>query len=314
MPSRARPQPAETSPGPASAARRLHALWGTPLGRWLARAAAAAVVLLVLGLVVRQARAQAYRLPAYRLGPTAVRFVDLPSWADGDLLAALADPRRLRVDVSVFDPRAEARIRDVVSRHPIVREVRRVVVEYPNRAAVSVRLRVPVALVARGSGDDERYEVLSDDQHRIDPRPYRRWFAERGATLPVLTGVRSRPPPVGEAWQDREEQVAEGLEAARVAARLYRDLAGRVVVARIDVTRFPSRPEARAEGEVRFHLADGRVVEWGRTDRDPAEASEDAYAVKVRRLEAWLQDEALRARRRLDVRYRMRFESSSRGP
>jgi hypothetical protein len=315
MAPRARPPSRE-----APAAQRLRALLETGLGRWLARVGTAALVLLVIGVVVRQARAHAYRLPAYRLGPTSIRFADLPPWADTGLLRALADPSRLRVDVSVFDPDAEARIREVVSRHPVVREVRRVVVTYPNRATVSVRLRVPRAVVATtvpgetpGEAARTSYELLSDDQHLLDPTPYRGYLAERAVMLPVLVGIRSRPPPVGEAWRDREEQVAEGAEAARVAARLYRDLGARVLVERIDLSRFPARPEERAEGEIRFHLADGSVVEWGRTGRDPAEAGEDPYAEKLRRLEAWLQDETLRAKKRVDVRYRMRTAAPARG-
>ena len=43
--------------------------------------------------------------------------------------------------------------------------------------------------------------------------------------------------------------------------------------------RFPAPPERRRQGEVRFHLHDGTVVEWGRTDRDlDGVAGEDSYA------------------------------------
>jgi hypothetical protein len=294
---------------PLRAPSRVGGVMATPIGRVLARAGVLALALLAAGLLMRQARAQAYRLPGYRLGPTSIRFADLPPWADDAVRAALHDTRRLSVSVSVFDAAAEDRIREVVAEHPMVAEVRSVSVEYPNRATVRVGLRTPIAYVQVGRPPDGTWRLLSEDRHVLDPAPYRGWLEHYGAPLPWIVGVRTRTPGVGQAWEDRDEQVAEGVEAAIVAGRLYRDLGGRVVVRAVDVSRFPARPEDRAGGEVRFLLADGRVVEWGRTERDPGEAGEDGYAWKRRRLEAYLTDETLKGRTRIDVRYRMRFEA-----
>ena len=52
-------------------------LFSSPLGRWLLRGLGLAVLVLVGGLVVRQARARAFRLPSYRLGPAALHYVGL---------------------------------------------------------------------------------------------------------------------------------------------------------------------------------------------------------------------------------------------
>jgi hypothetical protein len=262
-----------------------------------------AVALLATGVVMRQARAEAWRLPAHRIGAATARFLDLPDWVDEPLRRALHDPAHLRFSASVFDPDAEAAVRDTLSRHPNVREVRRVVVEFPNRVGIEVRVRTPVAWVRiEGTGDF----LLSDDRHLLDPRPYAGYLRRLRIPLALVTGIRARPPRSGHPWEDRDEQVQEAVEAARVAARIFRDLRGRVVVKRIDLSRFPAEPEARADGELRFVLGDHdrTQVEWGRTERDLDDGSEYGYAAKVRRLETWLDDPRVSRRGFLDVRYR----------
>jgi hypothetical protein len=295
----------------AATTARLRALLAAPAGRLLVRGGAVALAFLVLGVIVRQARAHAFALPAYRAGVRTLAFADLPEWADPTMLRALHDPRRLRLSVSVFDPRAEERVRAVVSAHPMVREVRSVALEYPNRVTVRARLRVPAAEVEAPDGSRR---LLSDDRRLLEREPYGVWLSRVAVPLPLVVGVRARPPGVGEAWEDREDQVAEALAAAVVAVRLHRDLHGRVVVRKIDVGRYPARPEERAEGEIRFLLADGRVVEWGRTERDPGETTEEPYATKLRRLEAHFTEDDLKGRKRIDVRYRMKFEARPRAP
>jgi hypothetical protein len=285
---------------------------GTPVGRVLLRTLVGAAAFLVVVLVARQARAQAYRLKPYRLTAHSIRFADLPEWADAPILRALGDPRHLRLSVSVFDPAAEDRIREALAAHPMVREVRSVQVQYPDRAIARLRLRTPLARVEVGRPGGGAFEWISDDGHLLDPVPYRGWFRRVRTALPLVVGVRARPPRLGEAWVDREEQVLEALEAARTAGRLWRDLNGRILVSTIDVARFPARPEERAEGEVRFQLADGRVVDWGRTDRDLAEGGEDEYDLKLVRLRAHLDEPALKSSRKIDVRYRMPFEGRDR--
>lgn len=291
---------------------RSRRLAGSPLGRLLVRLSVAAAVLLVSGIVMRQARAQAFRLPDYRLSASSVVYEDLPSWADARIKAELLDPARLPLVASVFDPAADDHVRAIVSRHPLVRKVTEVRVLYPRRVAVKVALRFPACWVetpvVRPDGR-RAVMLLSSDGHRLDERCYEGYLAQR-PRLPLLTGVKITQPPVpGVPWDNFDEQVAEGLAAARVGEQLARDLAWgpSTGLARIDVSRFPS-VNRRQGGEVLllFHDArsaaggDGIVVEWGRTERDlRGLADEDSYEKKKLRLKMALEQ----GQRRIDVRF-----------
>lgn len=267
---------------------RAFALGSSPMGRILRRAALISSLLLLGGVVMRQARAQAYSLPECTLTSRSIVFEGLPMWADARVQAALRQSELLRFSVSVFDAQAEERVRAVLARHPLVRRVEQVRIVYPSTARVRVTLREPACFVQTPGRDrDGRHYLmlLSSDARRLDERVYASYLALR-PPLAVLTGVERAAPPVpGVPWDNLKEQVAEGLEAARVADRLWRDLAwGRQRrVARIDVSRFPSR--LRGGGEVLLVLDDGTAIEWGRTERDLKGAlEEDGYERKRSRL------------------------------
>lgn len=282
---------------------RSRALAGSPMGRFLVRAAAVAALLLVSGIVMRQARAQAYRLPDYVLTSESVVFEGLPPWADARVEAALRAPERLDFRVSVFDPAAEERVRAAVAAHPLVKRVEQVRVLYPRKVAVRVSLRVPGCrvLTPAKTADGRPYlMLLSTDARRLDERCYSGWLAGR-APLPVLTGLARIGPPVeGVAWDNLREQVAEGLAAAAVAEQLQRDLGwgSERWVGRIDVSRFAAQTDRRL-GEVLLVLSDGTAIEWGRTGRSPVPGDDDTYETKRARLRSALKDGA---GKRIDVR------------
>jgi hypothetical protein len=288
---------------------RSRALAGTPLGKILVRAAAVAALLLVGGIVMRQARAQAYSLPDYQLTPASLAFESLPPWADARVEAALKESAKIDFRVSVFDPAAEERVRAAVALHPLVRRVDEVRIRYPRKVAVRVTLRVPACRVATPAKrpDGRPYlMLLSTDARRLDECWYEAYLAQR-PPLPVLTGIdRIGPPVEGLAWDNLKDQVAEGLAASAVADRLWRDLSfGRERwVTRVDVARFPARGD-RKSGEVVLFLSDGTQIEWGRTDRDDPADLEDPYEKKLLRLEKALRNPAAggSAPRRLDVRF-----------
>jgi hypothetical protein len=290
---------------PPSLAIRYRALAVSPLGRILARLAMVSALVLVGGLIMRQARAQAYQVPELRLGPDSFVFVGLPPWADARIRALLEHRALLPLDASVFDPHAEDRVRAVLARHPIVRRVEEVRILYPRTVKVRVLLREPGCWVRTHHVDRAGkpfHVLLSTDSHRIDERCYAGYLAQR-TPLPVLVGVDRGPLPVpGVPWDNLKEQVAEGLEAARVADRLARDLAwGRTrFVAVIDVSRFPS-PGNRLAGEVLLVLDDGTRVDWGRTERDlGGSVEEEVYERKMLRL---MQALGGPTRGRIDVRF-----------
>lgn len=289
---------------------RLRVLAVSRVGRWLLGALTVSLFVLLGGVVVRQARARAWRLPAYRLGPFSVRYVGLHPALGPLVERSLLDERMLRFSISVFDADAEEKVRKVIARHPMVAKVRSVQVRYPDRVCVRVDVREPAAwfeVTRANGGKGKGYVLVSTDGVLLDPGCYAHYRRRLRVPLPRVLGVKARHPGrYGRAWEDRPEQVAEGVAAARVAARLYRDFNGMLHVKVIDVRSFPATPELRSRGEIRFRLDDGTVVEWGRTDRDViGVAGEDPYETKRWRLETELTQRGPGRRERIDVRFRL---------
>jgi len=254
---------------------------------------------------MRQARAYTYRMDDFRLSRETIDLVGLPTWADRNVEWAL-QPRMFRpFSISIFHTDAEASVRARVASHPMVRAVEDVRVLYPNRAQVTLALRVPVARVAVWVDGKNRRQVrtwrlLSDDGCLLPRAPYRTYLERLPYRLPAVTGITERVPlNAGEVWEDRTERVKEAVAAAGLAARLYRDLRGRITLTMIDVSRFPASGENRVAGEVRLTISCPptrrggalirRTVEWGRTERArEAVSREDDYSKKVARLQSAL--------------------------
>ena len=321
--------PPETAPLPprpddAPFLERLLAFLGTRMGRTLKTALVGAVVVLFLSVVLRQARASVLRQPAYRLGPGPVVFMDLPPWVDASMRAELEAPGlvdRLRTHgaadpavlgrlapLCVFQPGIERRLKEILATHPMVLEVTDLEVRFPGEVRAWTVLRTPVALVRTRVRYPDRPEPVwievpvSTDGVVLDPTSFADFLARRQAVR--ITGVEAAFPGLAPHRGDSKGPVAEGIEAARVANRLNRDLARLgASVAEVDVSRFPAPPTQRRAGEVAFRLADGRRVQWGRTDRDASVEREDPYAVKAERLVDLLERLPRTVRRDLDVRF-----------
>ncbi len=295
---------ARRSPPP-SRRERLGVLLDSPAGRVLARVTVAAVVFLLAGIVMRQARAYTYGLEDFRIGKEQVEITDLPEWADARIHYAMQPRLFPNLSVSIYDPQAEALVRAHVEKHPFVREVHAVRVLYPNRAEVQADLRVPVAQVAvwvdaPGRKQVRRWRLLSDDGCLLPRESYRAYLDRLPYHLPVATGI-TEPAPHDpcEVWEDGSGRVQEAVAAARLAERIFRDTTGSISVVRVDVSRFNLSPKDRIRGEVRLVIscpparAGGkrvqRTIEWGRTEQSMDRAvREDGYARKFSRLKALL--------------------------
>jgi hypothetical protein len=175
---------------------------------------------------------------------------------------------------------------------------------------VRATLRVPLALFRakwpdRQPGSPSSVVLpLDADGVVLTPSTYAGFLMRHRAVL--VTGVEATCPGIGRLWSDSKEQVAEGLSAVRVANRLNAEMIGlgapRIDVA--DVAGFPATPRTRMRGEVAFILSDGRVVQWGRTERDLTGVTrEDGYEVKRDRLLDLLATRSINDRRQLDVRF-----------
>ena len=308
--------PQSLEPADSTAAERIHALFATPLGRTLKATLLGAFAFLLLSLVVRQARAAVHRIPTFRIDAGDVTFVDLPSFVDermkSGLRGALTDlwPEEGARLPALYDANLDRRLRELLSVHPMIREISDVDVRYPSEVRVRASIRAPQARFrARVGPDRNRQPILVDvpvDQDAVvlDPDTYGPLLSERRFVL--VTGVEAICPGIGRRWSDRLEQVAEGLEAARVANRLNEELTipGAPRVEGVDVAAFPAQPKDRRRGEVVLRLSDGRKVQWGRTERDlGGVVREDAYDVKRNRLVDLLESRGSTDRRELDVRF-----------
>lgn len=309
------PPPSSREAG--SSTERIAALFATPIGRALKTTLVGALAFLVLSVVVRQARAAVHRIPTYRIEADDVAFVDLPSFVDERIRAGLRlalcdlfpdDPKRLP---SLYDADAERRLREMLSAHPMIREISDIDVRYPSEVRVHATVRAPLARFRARVGRDRAGQALwievpvDPEGVVLDPDTYGPMLAARHFVR--VTGVDASCPGIGRRWSDvLPEQVAEGLSAARVANRLNEEMtiprAPRVD--EVDVSAFPASPKNRGRGEVVFKLSDGRRVQWGRTERDLSGVShEDGYDVKRERLIDLLEARDASDRRELDVRF-----------
>jgi hypothetical protein len=141
----------------------------TTRGRVLRSTLLAALVLLVVSIVLRQARAAVDRLPTYRLGSATLRFVDLPPWVDARMRAQLEGRRSLdRIGslaaLRTFDPDVERRLKEALARHPMLQSVHEVDVRFPDEIRVRADVRTPIALVRiRGVGTRAGFALGSLD-------------------------------------------------------------------------------------------------------------------------------------------------------
>jgi len=294
---------------------RMRALLSTRTGRALRGALVGAVALLVASLVVRQARAAVHRMPAYRIQAKDLVFVDLPPIVDDRMKMGLVEalgPVWPPVEQApcTYDAGLDRRLRQLLGAHPMVRDVLDVDVRYPTQVRVRATIRTPLArfraraTLASGKGTGLVDVPVDGDGVVLHPAVYAPFLADRRAVL--VTGVEALCPGVGRRWLDSQEQVAEGLAAARVANLLNSELssvsAPKVEV--VDVSGFPATPKQRARGEVVLGLSDGRRVQWGRTERNLSDVTrEDPYEVKRDRLVDLLEARPVGDRRELDVRF-----------
>ena len=297
---------------------RLAALLATRTGRALQRVLIGSVVLLGCSLVVRQARATVHHMSAYRLGPASISFIDLPRLVDermrADLQATLPFlwPAPPTSWPTTYDVGLEGRLRELVGAHPMIRAVRDVEVRFPAEVRVRADVRTPLAqFKAKLRGPRDQLfaaQVPVDTEGMVlPPATYATFLTENPAV--VVSGVEAICPQPGHRWSDSKEQVAEGLAAARVANRLNAELTiyGVPRVIGVDVSGFPATPRSRHRGEVVLKLADGRYVQWGRTERDLSDVThEEGYGAKRDRLRDLVEARGRDDRSVLDVRFPIR--------
>jgi hypothetical protein len=221
---------------------------------WSGRVPALALLALILLLgvfLVDVLKRRALGAEYFRVDPGRIELGEIPASvpehvADEIRALAFVEPR------SIFDPELAASLRDSLLAHPWVKEVRDVRRILPNRVALDVRLRVPVAVVEVGAwrlAVDDEGVVLEDHPGRV---PHGLWRI-RGDKKSV-----PRIPRLGSAFAC--QPVVDGLSVAEdLAQNASHPMLRYVTIAAIDVSAVGS---ARGS-EIVLELANGTFVDWG---------------------------------------------------
>ncbi len=148
------------------------------------------------------------RSPDSLLTGDAIEVVGIPDWITTDLKWQALRNASLDTPLPLDDPSLERRLARAFDMHPWVAHVERVETRHPAAATVTLRCRVPVAMVRVEGGllaIDAEATVLPS----IDFTP------EAAAEYPLITGITTSPRgPEGSAWGDRAVAAGAALTAA----------------------------------------------------------------------------------------------------
>jgi hypothetical protein len=228
------------------------------------KAALVAVATAAVGLGaiygIERLRDETRQAPTYRMSSAGLRLVQGPPWMTPAILAeldvGLLDPDFPR-EFSLLDEGVSARIARAYERCVWVQRVERIVKHDPRvdpdrpPLEVFLKFRRPVAFVAQREGF-----CLIDERHVRLPGVYRE--PKVGAlALMVVTGVQSRPPAVGEAWDDPAVQagvrVAEAVAPKRETFRLVS----------VDVSNYAGRRDP-GDTEIALMTTKQTRIKWGK--------------------------------------------------
>ncbi|MBT4864366.1 MAG: hypothetical protein HON53_04485 [Planctomycetaceae bacterium] len=190
--------------------------------------------------------------PAYRIRAADISINRPPRFVPEDLVQQVVEQAELPDDLLLLDEGLVARVAESFGRHPWVAEVIEVKKAVPARLTVTLRYRVPIAMIKVQQGV---YPV--DVEGRLLP-PADFSIAETGQ-YPLILNVKSMPlGPAGEMWGDTTV-----VAAARLAGVLQPEW-DELKLAAI----YAPRPKAATQsvGDVQLELltTDGSHILWGR--------------------------------------------------
>jgi hypothetical protein len=138
----------------------------------------------------------------------AIEVVGIPDWVTTDLKWQALRNASLDTPLPLDDPSLERRLARAFDMHPWVAHVEKVETRHPAAATVTIRCRVPVAMVRVQGGllaIDAEATVLPS----VDFTP------EAAAKYPLITGISTSPRgPEGSPWGDRAVAAGAALTAA----------------------------------------------------------------------------------------------------
>lgn len=214
------------------------------------------VVGLAAGWIASRDTLKGY-VTSHRSAPIAdlsmIELVDMPDWMDLGWANEVKQSVAMHVSADPFDTESLQQAANALAANPWVDHVERVVRVEHGRVQVHATYRQPIAVIRWG--DD--YHFVAEGMIKL-PHVYR--FEDLAQPCPpVIEGMRSPPPAVGQSWLGAD--LRAGVALADLVARQPRLLAE---VSAIDVTNYNGRANpALPHLAVRFHDRPGYVL-WGR--------------------------------------------------
>jgi len=206
-------------------------------------------------LALAMARDKAVDLRDFQVSPASLEFISKPDWLKGPLERQLKNFGWSGEKISLLDTQAARKVAAALKANPMVKEVKSVERDFPDRVRAEVELREPVALVMRNN----RYYIVDAEGTRLPGE-----FAVRtavGMDLLLIPYVYTTPPPAGKIWDDPAV-----VEAARLADFLKNHLetVKRARITAIDSSNIGGRRSER-ESEIVLLTADHTKILWGRS-------------------------------------------------
>jgi hypothetical protein len=207
-----------------------------------------------------------------------------PAWGSDEILQPVRERLERLGPVNLFDPRFEEKVRGALADVPGIERVREVRRRWPDRYAVSFRLRQPVAVVMW----KDRPIPVTGKGVVVPYEPY----AKSCEGLMRIVGVAEPPPKPGEAW--RSDALQDGL-ATLFQLGPHFDRFRPLLLARIDVAG-AGNPR---KGVVLRGDAEVDVI-WG---RPRAPVGENPVAKKANLLEIAARSAGVLRGQTIDVRF-----------
>lgn len=137
-----------------------------------------------------------------------IEVVGIPDWITSDLKWQALRSASLDTPLPLDDPSLERRLARAFDMHPWVAQVEKVETRHPAAATVTIRCRVPVAMVRVQGG------LLAIDAEAT-VLPSADFTPEAAAEYPLITGITTSPRgPEGSPWGDQTVAAGAALTAA----------------------------------------------------------------------------------------------------
>lgn len=197
--------------------------------------------------------------PRYSIDLDKYQIAAHPDWLIDDILKkSIDDSLCVNLKTSIFDDELLPKLARHYESSPWVSKVELLERRLPHDLKIKLELRKPfiAVLLPRRSGGS-RYYIVDKEIVRL-PGEYKK-LPVMPVSLPVVVGVKDRPPLAGKKWEDK------GLHNAITIARVLEEqnMIQSLHLARIDVNNVEGHHSSR-ESEIVLWTRNNIPIQWGR--------------------------------------------------